>query len=84
MTMTTTASVFQKVQAISADVFQVPVAKITADSSPQTVETWDSLQHLNLVLALEQQFGIQFEPEEMEQMKTLGAVADLVKAKTAK
>jgi len=77
-------SVFERVRAISADVFQVPASQITFNSSPQTVESWDSLQHLNLVLALEQQFGIQFDLEEMELMKTIGTVVDLVAARTEK
>jgi acyl carrier protein len=66
---------------ISADVFQVPAERITAESSPETVEGWDSVQQLNLVLALEQEFGVQFEPEEMEQMKTVGAIVELVEGK---
>jgi acyl carrier protein len=45
------------------------------------VESWDSVQHLNLVLALEEQFGIQFEPEEMDAMKNIGAIAGLVARK---
>lgn len=75
------ASVFEQVQAVSADVFQVPAAQIMTGTSPETLEGWDSVQHLNLVLALEQQFGVQFEPEEMEKMKNIGAVAELIEAK---
>ena len=52
--------------------------KITAESSPKTIETWDSMQHLNLVLAIEEKFGVQPEPEDIEQMKNIGAVAALV------
>jgi acyl carrier protein len=52
--------------------------KITAESSPKTIENWDSMQHLNLVLAIEEKFGVQPEPEDIEQMKNIGAVAALV------
>ena len=52
--------------------------KITAESSPKTIETWDSMQHLNLVLAIEEKFEVQPEPEDIEQMKNIGAVAALV------
>ena len=52
--------------------------KITAESSPKTIETWDSMQHLNLVLAIEEKIGVQPEPEDIEQMKNIGAVAALV------
>ena len=52
--------VLQRVQRIAADVFSVPIAQISAESSADTIETWDSLQHLNFVLAVEQEFGVQF------------------------
>ena len=42
---------------------------------------WDSVEHLNLILALEMQFGIEFEPEEIEQMKSIGQIALLVESK---
>jgi acyl carrier protein len=66
------------VRRIAADVLQVDLASLTAESSPQSVETWDSVQHLNLVLALEEQFGFQFDPDEMDGMKSIGAIAALV------
>jgi acyl carrier protein len=75
------SSVFEQVRAVAADVFQVPTERITPDSSPEVLESWDSVQHLNLVLALEQEFGIQFEPEEMDRMKTVGSIAELVQSK---
>jgi len=39
------------------------------------------VQHLNLVLALEEQFGVQFEPDEMDAMKSIGAIAGLLTKK---
>jgi len=71
----------EKVRTIAADVLQVDPGSLTAASSPETVESWDSVQHLNLVLALEEQFGMQFEPEEMDSMKSVGAIAALVASK---
>jgi acyl carrier protein len=71
---------FQVLQTAS-DVFGVPLAQLNAESSPQTVEGWDSVQHLNLVLALEQNLAIQIDPEDIEQMKTLGDVARILRGK---
>jgi acyl carrier protein len=75
------ATAFEQVCAIASDVFGVPVDKLSAGSSPESVENWDSMQHLNLVLAIEEKFGIQLDPEEIEQMKNLGAVAAVVDKK---
>ena len=75
------SSTLAQVQAIASDIFGVPVGKITAESSPETIESWDSMQHLNLVLAVEEKFGVQLSPEEIEEMKSVGAVAALVEKK---
>ncbi len=73
-----TASTFEQVRNIASDIFGVPAAKITAESSPETIENWESMQHLNLVLAIEEKFGVQLDPEDIEEMKNIGAVAALV------
>ena len=73
-----TASVFEEVRNVASDIFRIPADKITAESSPETIENWDSTHHLNLVLAIEEKFGVRFEPEDIEQMKNIGAVATLV------
>ena len=72
----------ERVRSIAADVLQVPAALITQDSSTENVESWDSVHHLNLVLALEQEFDLQFEPEEMDGMKSIGDIAGLVARKS--
>jgi acyl carrier protein len=72
------AEVLSRVCQIASDVLQ---AGVTAESSPETIESWDSVQHLNLVLAIEEEYGFQFSPEEMDQAKTVGNLAQLVSAK---
>jgi len=60
--------VLSRVREIASDVLQ---SGVTAESSPETIENWDSVHHLNLVLALEEEYGFQFSPEEMDRrMKT--------------
>lgn len=72
---------FEQVRSIASDIFGIPVDKITASSSPQTIENWDSIQHLNLVLALEEKFNLQLSPEEIEEIKSIGAGAKLIESK---
>ena len=55
--------------------------RFAPDSSPDNIESWDSLQHLNLVLALEQEFRTQFTPEEIEQLLSVELIAALVEEK---
>jgi acyl carrier protein len=75
------AEILNEVRVIAADVFAVDAKTLSAGSSPEQVEAWDSVQHLNLVLALEEKYGIQFEPEEMEGMNNLGRIAALLGSK---
>jgi acyl carrier protein len=71
----------EQVRRIAADVFKVPFETVQAASSPDTIETWDSLHHLEMVLALEQEFGTQFTPEEIEQLLSIELIVGLLEEK---
>ena len=73
--------IFKRVQQIMADVFSIPIAQIDLESSADTIETWDSLQHLTFVLAVEQEFGVQFTPEEIEKLISARRVVEILEAK---
>jgi acyl carrier protein len=70
-----------RVLAIAADVFQVAESSLEATSSPDSIESWDSLHHLSFVVALEQECGIQFSPEEIEQLLSMELTAALLEEK---
>lgn len=48
-----------------ARVLEVPVEAIDDEASPDTIDNWDSLRHMNLVMALEEEFGVQFSTDEV-------------------
>ena len=79
----TADAMLQRVRQIAADVFDVPLDAVTSQSSPETIENWDSLQHVTLVVALEQAFAVQFLPEEISEMLTIERIASLVEQKMA-
>ena len=64
-------NILERVMQIAADVFGINIEEITPQSSTDSIQTWDSLQHLTFVLALEQSYFLQFEPEDVEQMKSI-------------
>ena len=74
----TTDSLAEQVRELVSDLFNVTINFVSADSSPATIEEWDSMQHLNLVLALEQRFDIQLAPEEIKQMTDVGKIEQIV------
>jgi len=71
----------ERLKEIMAQVFDVPNESINNDSSPDTIENWDSVNHMNLVLALEQAFGISFEPDEIIEMMNFELILVIFKDK---
>jgi acyl carrier protein len=67
-----------RVRRMVADVLNVPQSQVSRDTSPETVDTWDSVQHLNLVLALEQEFGVSVPPEDIDKLRSVGDIIDRV------
>lgn len=66
----------ESIRSLASDVLGVPAAELTRDSSSETVATWDSVAHLSLVLAVEQELGIAFNVDELDQVTSIGALAD--------
>ena len=74
----TTASIADQVLGIASDVLNVPVARLTPDTSPGDVDAWDSVQHVVLMMAVEQQFAVRFAPDDIDQAKSLRQLAATV------
>ena len=49
--------------------------------SQENCETWDSIHHLNLIVAIEGTLNISLEPEEMEQMRDFATALKIVEGK---
>jgi acyl carrier protein len=54
---------------------------IDASCNKQNCEKWDSLHQLNLVAELEEEFNIEFEPEEIVEMKSFDKIKVLIDKK---
>jgi acyl carrier protein len=76
-----TEPILGSVRRIAADLFDVSLEQVLPHSSPATIENWDSLHHLNLVLGLEGAFDVQFSPEEIAKMQSVESIALLVQNK---
>jgi len=53
-----------KLKGVIATVLNIDESRINEDSSIDTIEEWDSLRHMNLVLAIEEEFGVSIPDEE--------------------
>ena len=66
---------------IISQVMNVPLEQLNEDSSPDTVDNWDSLKHMNLVLALEEEFGVTFSDEEIVELLSVEIIIETLKEK---
>ncbi len=65
----------QRIKEVMGGLFSLEPADIGADSSIETVEQWDSLHHVNLMMALEQEFGIRIDVEDAVEMTSFQALS---------
>tara|TARA_B100000767_G_scaffold158404_1_gene148768 strand:- start:128 stop:376 length:249 start_codon:yes stop_codon:yes gene_type:complete len=72
-------SIESSIREIMAIVFKVDVAEITDDLSAVNFERWDSLAHMNLLVALEEEFDIRFPDEMLGDLASVKLVDLLVK-----
>lgn len=82
--MTTAAThdgILAELQEICREVFENPELVITETTTAEDVPHWDSLNHLNVVAAAEQRFGVRFRTSEVESLKNVGDFVGLVAAK---
>jgi acyl carrier protein len=73
----------KKLAEVMAEILDVPVADITADMVRDGHPTWDSFNHLRLMTAVEEEFGIQFSMDEIEGIETAGQLEALLETHQA-
>jgi acyl carrier protein len=76
-------SLLEEVQDVFRDIFDRPGLLITRQSSTLTVDDWDSLTHVNLVTAIEKRYKIKFALGELQELKNVGDMLDLMRIKQA-
>jgi acyl carrier protein len=64
-------------------VFGVPLAEVSEQSSPETIASWDSLKHMNLIVALEEEFGVSFTDEEIMSLLSVDLILGMLSARLA-
>jgi len=71
-----------RIKKVMSAVFEISVEEINEKSSPDTIESWDSLKHMNLVVALEEEFGIVYEDNELVELLNYSLICNIIKSKT--
>ena len=71
---------FAQVRNLMIDIFQVSGNEITLETKQSDVGNWDSLEHLNFMLALEQEFDIALDVDDLSTLTSVSAVLDFLEA----
>lgn len=68
----------EKIRNLMAIVFEIDINKIKDNADPSGIETWDSLKHMSLIVALEEEFDIIFTDEEMMELLNFELITRIV------
>jgi acyl carrier protein len=73
--------VYQTLTTLFQDVFDDEDITIADETTANDVEGWDSLTHVNLMISIEQRFGIKFKTSEMAHLTNVGELVNLIAEK---
>ncbi len=71
------------VENLLSEVLQMPASKITAELAMKDVDAWDSLKHMELIVSLEQSFGIELSFDEIVAMRSVGEIKRVLRERGA-
>ena len=60
-----------KIKEVISNIFGTPLNEINGQSSPDTIENWDSINHMKLITALEEEFDVEFTDEQILEMQNV-------------
>jgi len=84
MPLSTGPEIEDRLTAVFRDVMDDDSLELSDGLTAQDVEGWDSLNHINLVVAIERAFKIKFTTAEVSSLKNVGELAALIQKKLAK
>ena len=74
----TKEEIYERLNNVFRDVFDDESIVVKPETTSKDIEDWDSLEHINLVVAVEQEFGIKFNMGEVTTMKNVGDMVDII------
>lgn len=70
----------ERIKKTMSDVFNVDIKEIDDDISIHSIDEWNSMKHMQLMLALEKEFKIHFDDEEIPTMTTFDSISITIKS----
>jgi acyl carrier protein len=69
-----------RVRAIMSATFGLPIAQITDATGSDNLESWDSINHLQLIVALEAEFDVTFDTQQAIELTSVRKIEDALRA----
>lgn len=76
----TREALYERLNAVFQDVFDDEDITVNDATTSADIEDWDSLEHINLVSAVEKEFGVKFTMGQVVTMKNVGEMVDIILA----
>ena len=76
--------VFERLNEVFRDVFDDESITVNDQTTADDIEDWDSLEHINLMAAVESEFGIKFSMGQVVTMKNVGEMVEIILQKVQK
>lgn len=77
-------AIYEQVAIIFKDILEDDTLQLSLSTTPETVEDWNSLAHIQLIVAIEKSFGIKFTAMEAEDLNSIGDIVDTIGKKDYK
>ncbi|MDD6571678.1 MAG: acyl carrier protein [Thermoflexaceae bacterium] len=74
----TREEIFEGLNEVFRDVFDDEDITVNEATTADDIDDWDSLEHINLIVAVEKKFGMKFTMGEVSGMKNVGEMADII------
>lgn len=79
----TREAAYEKLNEVFRDVFDDEEIVVNDATTSNDIEDWDSLEHINLIAAVEQEFGMKFSMGQVVTMKNVGEMMDIILSQIA-
>lgn len=73
----------ERLTMVFRQVFDDPLIELTPEMTADDVDGWDSLSHVNLLIAVELEFGIEFKQNEIQRFANVGELMQCIETKLA-
>ena len=80
----TTENIYERLNAVFQDIFDDESITVNENTTAADIEDWDSLEHINLVVAIEEEFGMKFKMSEVTGMKNVGEMVGIILERATK